>query len=294
MTLTRAHLWVLAAYLVAIAGAGASLALVADLHPMWRVLAADVAATAIIFAFSLGTGNSSMYDPYWSVAPPVICLYLIALEGNADSVRQALVLLVVVVWSVRLTGNWLYGWQGMAHEDWRYVDLRAKAGVWWWALSFSGIHLFPTLIVFLGCLALYPALTLGSAAPGWIDLIAVTLGFGAAVLEFVADRQLHRHRAARSSNAEVMDHGVWARCRHPNYLGEIAFWVSLFLFAVAATDDVTWLWLAASGPAAMLLLFSVVSIPMLEARLAANKPGYAAYRHRTWSLLPRPGKKVIE
>jgi steroid 5-alpha reductase family enzyme len=31
-----------------------------------------------------------------------------------------------------------------------------------------------------------------------------------------------------------MDMGLWRWCRHPNYLGEVLFWVSLWLFAIAA------------------------------------------------------------
>jgi steroid 5-alpha reductase family enzyme len=29
---------------------------------------------------------------------------------------------------VRLTHNFLRGWRGLAHEDWRYVDVRNKTG----------------------------------------------------------------------------------------------------------------------------------------------------------------------
>ena len=38
------------------------------------LLIADAAATAITFVFSLIFGNASVYDPYWSVQPPVILL----------------------------------------------------------------------------------------------------------------------------------------------------------------------------------------------------------------------------
>ena len=36
------------------------------------LLIADVAATVTAFVFSLIFGNASVYDPYWSVQPPVI------------------------------------------------------------------------------------------------------------------------------------------------------------------------------------------------------------------------------
>ena len=36
------------------------------------LLIADVVATLVTFVFSLIFGNASVYDPYWSVQPPVL------------------------------------------------------------------------------------------------------------------------------------------------------------------------------------------------------------------------------
>ena len=36
------------------------------------LLVADAVATVVTFIFSLIFGNASVYDPYWSVQPPVI------------------------------------------------------------------------------------------------------------------------------------------------------------------------------------------------------------------------------
>ena len=193
---------------------------------------------------------------------------------------------LIVVWSIRLTGNWLYGWSGMEHEDWRYVQLREKTGRLWWPVSFLGIHLFPTLLVFAGCVPLHPALAAGSAAINWVDAIALVVGCASVWLEYRADLELHRFRAARASRADVLTTGVWGWCRHPNYLGEIGFWVSLFLFGLASTDGVyPWSWV---GAVAMILLFVGISIPMIEEKLIADKQGYIEYKSAVRMLLPLP------
>lgn len=273
-------------YAIAAAAAWTCLSLI-QAHPLVEVLIADVVATTVIFGFSVAFRNSSWYDAYWSVAPPLIAVWFAHLGESADPLRTLLILGVVALWSLRLTANWAWGWQGMADEDWRYRNLKSTSGVFWWPLSFFGIHLFPTLVVFLGCLPLYPALVLGTAPPGWLDAAALGIGLASIWLEFEADRQLHGFRARRSRRAEVLDQGVWRWCRHPNYLGEIGFWVSLFLFGWSAFGGVypgSWL-----GPLAMVGLFCGISIPMIERRLLADKPDYAAYRARTWALLPKPG-----
>ena len=44
-------------------------------NPIALALWADVAATVAIFVFSLVLRNSSVYDPYWSLAPLPLVLY---------------------------------------------------------------------------------------------------------------------------------------------------------------------------------------------------------------------------
>ena len=37
---------------------------------LWALLVADVVATVIVWGFGIVFENVSVYDPYWSVAPP--------------------------------------------------------------------------------------------------------------------------------------------------------------------------------------------------------------------------------
>ncbi|MBT5686223.1 MAG: hypothetical protein HOJ11_14550, partial [Gammaproteobacteria bacterium] len=86
--MTKAYILVLISYLLALAAAWVTLQFVAEYHIMTQVLIADVAATIIIFAFSVVYKNSSFYDAYWSVIPVVIVGYLMSLQGDAELIRQ--------------------------------------------------------------------------------------------------------------------------------------------------------------------------------------------------------------
>jgi steroid 5-alpha reductase family enzyme len=103
-------------------------------------------------------------------------------------------------------------------------------------------------------------------------------------LEATADRQLHRFAAASHPPGEFLREGLWAWCRHPNYLGEILFWWGLFAFSLAA-GHVSW-W-APVGAVAITLMFRLVSIPMIDRRMIERRPSYAEHAKKASALLPR-------
>ena len=167
--MTRAHALVVLSYLLAVLAAWFCLPFLSGYHLMLQVLVMDIVATIVVFAFSVIFRNSSFYDPYWSVAPMVIVLFLALQPGSAELWRQGLLGLIILLWDTRLTANWLYTWHGLRHQDWRYVNLASRSGLFWWPLSFVGVHMMPTLIVFAGCLPMYAALVVGDRPLNWLD-----------------------------------------------------------------------------------------------------------------------------
>jgi len=256
-----------------------------DLHPIWIALIADLAATLVVFVAGAIVGNSSLYDPYWSVAPLVIIVYwaLSDVDGDANLIRTALVIAVVYAWGLRLTFNCFRRWTSLNHEDFRYQDLRKSSGRLYPLVDLFGIQLFPTLLVFAGCLPLYPALTMGGSL-GVFDVLAVLLaGFGI-FYETLADQQLRKFLVTRSDASRVCTNGVWGRSRHPNYLGEMSFWGGLWFFALAVNPD--WWW-TGIGALAMIILFVFISIPMMQTRHKQRRPDYEEQVQNIPVLLPK-------
>ncbi len=256
-----------------------------DRHPVLIAAAADAAATLVVFAFSRLHDNSSVYDPYWSVAPVPIVLFWASRAADGAGPRQAWVLAIVCAWGARLTANQLLRWHGLRDEDFRYAELRRRAGRAYWPLSLAGIHLAPTAWVFLGLLPTFPALTRPGRPWSALDGVAAALTGGAVLLEATADLQLRRFVRNRRDPAAVLDAGVWALCRHPNYLGEVLFWWGLWLSGVAAAPG--WAWTAV-GPLAITLLFVLVSVPWMDRRMAARHPAFVERLRTTPALVPWP------
>jgi steroid 5-alpha reductase family enzyme len=273
------------AYTAALGAAIATGALLGSDSPVLTVFVADLVATFVVFGFSMWLANSSMYDAYWSVVPPVIGLYWASALPSSEAVpaRQALVLLLVFAWGARLTWNWSRGWPGLHHEDWRYRELRENSNAPYWLVSLTGIHYFPTLQVFLACLPLYAALAIGSRPLGALDALAALVTGGAIALETIADEQLRAFNRTKLPG-DICTRGLWAWLRHPNYLGEILFWWGLWLFGVAAAPS--WYW-SVIGPLAITAMFLFASIPMLDRRNVARRPGYAELMKSVPALVPR-------
>jgi steroid 5-alpha reductase family enzyme len=261
-------------------------------HPLAVALAADVAATVAIFAASFWFKNSSFYDPYWSVAPPAIALYfaLRPAAGPVDGLRVIVVFALVLAWAVRLTWNWARGWQGLGHEDWRYLRLKEQSGQAYWLVSFAGIHMMPTLWVFAGCLSLYPALAAATRPFGVLDAIAAVVTAGSIWIEKRADDELRRFRAEGHGPQAILKTGLWAWSRHPNYFGEMGFWWGLWLFGVAANP--TWWW-TIIGPVSITLMFRFVSLPMVETRMLERRSAYAAHIQTTPLVFLRPPRRPV-
>ncbi len=259
-------------------------------HPILVVLILDILATIIIFLFSVAFNNSSLYDPYWSLVPPLILYYWIFHDQTwaTFTLLQASVLILVTGWSVRLTLNWILRWKGLRDEDWRYLAFRFKYQENYWVLSFFGIHLFPTLLVFLGCLAVYPALVLYEGNMGLIEWFAVFITLSGIAIEAISDLQLSRY-VNDKDKCDFLCTGLWKYSRHPNYFGEVLFWIGIFLFSTG-TEQLYW-WIV-PGPVIIILMFYTISIPMIDKRMLRRKTGYRDYLKRTPDLIPwKPKEK---
>jgi steroid 5-alpha reductase family enzyme len=270
-------------------GFGAAAAVVRFDNGQPRVLsalAADVSATIVIYAFGRIFRNSSFYDPYWSVAPIAISLFWAFAPGLKAGIGQFVIIGLVALWGTRLTSHWAMNWRGLGHEDWRYTELRRKSGRWFWLVELTGIDLMPTLVVFLGCLSLYPALT-SRHDFGPLDVAAFLVTVSAILIESSADWQLEDFIRKPHPEGAVMTGGLWAYSRHPNYLGEIMFWWGLFLFGAASGTGHLW---AVAGPLAVTALFVFISVPMMDRHNLEKRPGYGMRTQKLPALLPRLNK----
>lgn len=252
-------------------------------NPLIRLFLADVLATIIVWGFGLLYENVSVYDPYWSVFPPVAFLAW-AFYTGVWSLPVILLLVASWYWGWRLTRNWAITFKGIAHEDWRYTKYRSQHPLVFHLINLFGLNMMPTLVVFASML---PGLKLfdsvSASGLSSVSVCGLIIGFlvciAAATIQLIADKQIHDFRAANPG--KYCNVGLWKHGRHPNYFGEISFWWGIWIMYAAFNGIDCFI----GGPVAMSAMFLGISIPLMEKRQLANKPGYAEYRKQTRILI---------
>ncbi|MEX1658377.1 DUF1295 domain-containing protein [Streptomyces pseudovenezuelae] len=256
------------------------------LNLLWAAGAA-LAVMLVTFTVAVRRGLHRIVDIAWGVGfTAVAAVTLGASAGEGDVVRRLLVTSLTAVWGLRLAVH--IARRGRGHgEDPRYEAMLAKAP--------GSRNLYALRMVYLlqGALVWLVSLPVQAAAyvPGRPSLLAWA---GAALwalglaFEAVGDAQLARFKADPAHRGQIMDRGLWAWTRHPNYFGDFCVWWGLYLQAcdlpAAAAVSVV-------SPLVMSLLLIRGSGKRLLERHMAGRPGYAEYQARTSGFLPRPPRK---
>ena len=278
---------VLAVYILAFFVGLLVFKLSSNMHLLVSTFLADIVATFIVWIFGILFGNSSIYDPYWSVAPLIILPCWIIIKGTSFSVINILFLVAIIVWGIQLTLNWAIRWKGLHHQDWRYTMLKKKSPRLWFFTNLMGINLMPTVIVFI---ALTPAyFGIGQERPlNFFTGIWFAVCIGAVLVQTISDRQMDLFKKDRSNKNKYIDQGIWRYSRHPNYFGEISFWWGIWLMQMGTAPQI---WATVTGPILVTLLFIFVSIPMMEKHILTSIPTYSRYQKQVSVLKPMPRKR---
>ena len=255
-------------------------------HYLWQLFVADVVATVVVWFFGLLFRNVSVYDPYWSVAPPVM-LTLWAYQTDAWTGATILLLAAVWYWGIRLTGNWAFTFKNLNSEDWRYAKYRTERHpLVFHFINFFGLNMMPTVIVFL---VMIPGFVLieATAPANAVCGLGFLMCMVAATVQLIADTQ--RHRFAKDHKGQICEVGLWKHGRHPNYFGEILMWWGVWVMylslRIGNSAGFTFYDPCFGGAVLNTCLFRFISVPLMEKRQLQNKPGYADYQKRTRMFL---------
>jgi steroid 5-alpha reductase family enzyme len=256
-----------------------------ELHILVAMLVIMIAA----WAFGLATKNGGWTDVFWTWGTGVTLAGAAVLtSGHAPVTQRAgLVAALMVIWAVRL-GLYLTPRVATHAEDPRYATFRKKAK------NYPLTMLFVTLPQAPATALLGLSVVLAAQAPGPLGLrdgLAVALFLAAIAGEYASDEQMRRFRGNPANKGQVIETGLWAWSRHPNYFFQWLGWLAYPVIALDPARPVTWLSLAA--PAVMYgLLRHVSGVPPLEAAMVKSRGDkFRDYQRRVSVFFPLPPKQ---
>ena len=257
-----------------------------------RVAGVPLFALCVALAFAIQwlafvpayvTQSERFYDLTGSFTFLSLAAVALVASDQPDA-RAAIIALLVACWALRL-GFFLSARIRRDGFDRRLSRIKKDFAAFLMTWSLQGVWVTVSFAPGLAAIAASSRVPVDGFLIVGVALWA--LGFA---IEVMADQQKSRFRRQPANAERFITSGLWAWCRHPNYLGEILLWAGIAVAAWPALQG--WAQLTVASPLFIALLLTRISgVRMLEAsgqRRWGEDPEYQDYLARTPALVPRP------
>lgn len=238
------------------------------------------------FVVSIASRRNDVADVAWGLGFVLMAGVSLYLSGLYE-LRQLGVTLLVAVWGLRLAWH-IHARNRGKGEDYRYAQWRAEWGKWFYLRSYLQVYLLQGALLLL-VVAPVLAINLSSgSALGLLDFVGLLVWLVGFFFEAVGDAQLARFIKDSANKGHLMQRGLWAYTRHPNYFGEVTQWWGIWLIALSVSSGAY----AVIGPLTItFLILKVSGIPLLEKKMAEH-PDFPEYKKRTSVFIPLPRRSA--
>ena len=224
--------------------------------------------------------RNDLADIAWGLG--FLLVGVVELTQNETSSRSFLVVGLIALWALRLSSY--IGSRSIGKpEDARYQEMRSGWGANWILHTYVKVFWLQGCLLFAISQPIRTALRVETLELSWIDALAVVSAMTGFIIETLADYQKNAFKKIPKNRGKICDVGLWSKSRHPNYFGEIIFWVGIATFSMNTPQEFWLVWLSPALLATLLL--KVSGVPLVEKRYAGNA-AYEAYKQRTRLLLP--------
>lgn len=223
--------------------------------------------------------TEKFYDLTGSLTYLTLILFSIFNAGSLGF-ASLIVCACVSVWAVRL-GSFLFLRIKKDGEDKRFRSIKTSFTRFFMTWTLQGMWVTMCLLCVTTALSSEGGIKEGVGF--YLGLIVFIIGFG---LEVSADMQKTRFRKNPENKGKFISTGLWAKSRHPNYLGEIILWLGVALMSMESLRGIEYITLI-SPLFVYILLVYVSGVRMLEnsgQKKWGNLPEYKAYVENTPQL----------
>jgi steroid 5-alpha reductase family enzyme len=233
------------------------------------------------FVISLITKRNDVADIAWGLGFIVLTWTSFFIGGQAGT-RSVITAILISVWGIRLAWH-IHTRNKGKEEDYRYLAWRQQWGKWFLLRSYFQVFILQGAFLYIISL---PILYINKSVNSpliWLDIVGIAIWMFGFYFEALGDAQLVRFKKNPNNKGKLMQDGLWAYTRHPNYFGEVVQWWGIGIIALSVQGG----WMGMIGPITITYLIVKVSgIPMLENKMQFH-PDFANYTQKANAFFPR-------
>ncbi|MDA9573025.1 DUF1295 domain-containing protein [Flavobacteriaceae bacterium] len=241
------------------------------------VLAFIIQWVCFIPAYLLQT--EKFYDLTGSLTYLSLVLFTVFSTGSFEK-GSLVVCGCICVWAIRL-GSFLFFRIKKDGEDKRFRSIKPNFTRFFMTWTLQGTWV--TMCLLCVTTALSSGGGVKEGATFYLGLVIFIVGF---VLEVVADNQKTSFRKNPKNKGYFISSGLWAKSRHPNYLGELILWIGVATMSTQSLEGLQHITLISPLFVYVLLVY-ISGVRMLEnsgQKKWGELPEYKEYLNNTPQL----------
>lgn len=238
-----------------------------------------------LIAFTIN--RNDIADIAWGLGFIYVAIIAALRTGTLYEPRMLVYIVLVSIWGLRLSFH-IYQRNRNKPEDYRYQQWRRDWGRWFYVRSYLQVFLLQGLfmgIVSLSAISISVSSTKSLSVLDFVAILVWIIGF---LFESIADFQLSQFKRDPKNHGKIMQTGLWAYSRHPNYFGETVQWWGLWILTLSTS----FYGLALISPVTIsYLLIFVSGVPLLEKKYE-GRADWDTYKKRVSMFLPLPPRSL--
>ena len=203
--------------------------------------------------------TEKFFDLTGSLTYISIMVYVVYTKNNLQEQLGSIILAsLVILWAVRL-GSFLFLRIKKAGEDKRFREIKTSFARFFLLWTISGMWVSFCSMCALTAIASNDGVVINNIF--YIGLVTFIIGLS---IEIIADSQKTKFRKDPKNKDKFINEGLWAKSRHPNYVGEITLWAGVAIMSFSSLEG--WQYVSLISPIfTYLLLVYVSGVPQLTA-----------------------------
>jgi len=203
--------------------------------------------------------TEKFFDLTGSLTYISIMIYVVYTKNNLSEQLGSIILAsLIILWAIRL-GSFLFLRIKKAGEDKRFREIKTSFARFFLLWTISGMWVSFCSMCALTAIASNDGVVVNNIF--YIGLVTFLVGLS---IEIIADSQKTKFRKDPKNKDKFINQGLWAKSRHPNYVGEITLWTGVAIMSFSSLDG--WQYISLISPIfTYLLLVYISGVPQLTA-----------------------------